>query len=121
MKHLLLTTIAAVLVVGCVTEPDYSGNYSSTMRLFGTVDLELKSDGSLNGKSSTNEGDDLVGNWKAEGDLLICEGTTEATTMKLVIKFNKTSLKVFSITRDSEDMLLANVPEGKDSIYFKKN
>ena len=121
MKHILITTIAAMLLVGCGTEPDYSGNYSSTMRLFGTVDLELKSDGSLNGKSSKNEGDDLVGNWKAEGDLLICEGTTEATTMKLVIKFNKTSLKVFSITGNNEDMLLANVPEGKDSIYFKKN
>jgi hypothetical protein len=79
MKHLLLTTIAAVLVVGCGSEPNYSGNYTLTLlELDGgtvgqgklTLSVELKPDGSFIATPPDNMRDKAIGSWKVEGGLL---------------------------------------------------
>ena len=86
MKHLLLTTIAAVLVVGCgrfensapssdakpelkSSKPtDDSGNYimSEPGTLGGVFSLTLKPDGSFHGVTVTPraKGDPIIGSWK---------------------------------------------------------
>ena len=121
MKQLLIT-IAAVVLVGCGDSPDYSGVYTSKMQSIGHVTLDLKSDGSLIGQMSrrARNGDtgDWFGNWKVEGDFLICEATRE-TNEKIVFKFSKITMKVFSITESDKDVLMQNIPKGGDSIKFK--
>jgi len=127
MKQLLFT-IVAVLLMGCGESPDYSGEYRSKMRSLGHVTLQLKSDGSLIGtvtrrsrEANKNKGEDWFGNWKVEGDFLICEATREKNE-KLVFKFNKTSpMKVFSITESDKDMLMQNIPKGSNILKFQKN
>ena len=96
MKHLLLTTIAAVVLLGCgetqksaplsdakpelkSSKPtDDSGNYimSEPGTLGGVFSLTLKPDGSFHGVTVTPraKGDPIIGSWKAEGELLILEG-----------------------------------------------
>ena len=115
----LIVTILAVVLVGCgepqqttppqtdtkptepdtdvaksgpstVKEPDYSGKYTLSIAERGMeLNFELKSDGSFFGKSSMDEGDDLIGSWKVEGEFLICEGTTKISSQKILLKFNQ--------------------------------
>ena len=71
MKSLLVSIVAAVLLVACASVPEYSGSYSLTVE-GGTIRFQLKSDGSFIGSP---EGEDfatdaVVGTWKIEGDLL---------------------------------------------------
>ena len=125
MKSILLTTIAAVVLVGCGESPDYSGMYTSKMRSLGHVHLQLKSDGSLIGSVSrrarNDKSEDWFGNWKVEGDFLICEATRE-TNEKLVFKFNKESPnKLFSITESDKDVLMQNIPKHSNILKFQKN
>ena len=148
MKHLLLTTIVAVVLVGCgesqqsspapevkpaepvaeaaqpkpptAKDTDYSGTYTlSVPERDVEFIFELKPDGSFLGKSSQEVGDNLIGSWKVDGDLLVCE----ASSTKTVIKFNKASGKLNSFSFDGNEMpwkrLLAE--EGQDGLYFKKN
>ena len=121
MKHLLLTTIAAVLVVGCGSEPNYSGNY--TLNVDGkSLSLELKPDGSFIVMAEGMTDDAAVGTWKVEGDLLVCEGTTEKDSEKIVIKSNKTTLKITSISINGREAPIdKKIPEGADGHYLKKN
>ena len=96
MKYIIIF-ITAALLMGCASEPNYSGSYILTVG-GGSVRFELKPDGSFIG-SPEGEDKDAVGTWKVEGDLLVCEGTTtEKRPEKIVIKFNKTTLKVISIS-----------------------
>ena len=137
MKKLLIT-IAAVVLVGCgesqeltpsseatPVEPvaeanDYFGTY--TLSIDGvTITIELKPDGSFIGTPSGREEDRAVGSWKVEGELLICEGTTEKRSAKIGIKFNKTSGKLNTISERGKEMPIDNkIPEGADGIYVKK-
>ena len=53
---------------------------------------------------------------------MVCEGITEKSSEKIGIKFNKTTLKVISLSADgsvapSDKM----IPEGADGLYLKKN
>ena len=115
MKQLIIT-IAALVLVGCggsqepipqtetkPTEPDtdvaksepptakgtdYSGKYTlSIAERDAELNFELKPDGSFLGKSSMEAGDDLIGSWKVEGELLICEGTAEKSSQVIIVKF----------------------------------
>ena len=149
MKY-LTTTIAAALLMGCggseepipqtdtkptepdtdvaksgpstVKEPDYSGKYTLSIAERGMeLNFELKPDGSFFGKSSMDEGDDLIGSWKVEGELLICEGTTEKSSQVIIVKFNKKTGKVESMIEGNEIPIKDQIPEGEDGLYFKKH
>ena len=139
MKHLLLTTIAAVVLVGCgesqqsapppETKPvepaaeatDHSGTYSLSIDGLPRMTLELKTDGSFIWTSSSREEDRAVGSWKVEGELLICEGTTEKRSAKIGIKFNKTSGKLNTMSKRGIEMPIEHaIPKGADGIYVKK-
>ncbi len=95
---------------------DHSGNYILEANdIIVPTTLELKPDGSFIGTSSGK----MMGSWKVDGDLLVCE----ASSRKTVIKFNKASGKLNSFSYDGNEMpwkrLLAE--EGQDGLYFKKN
>ena len=148
----LIVTIVAVLLVGCgepqqttppqtdtkPTEPDtdvaksepstaketdYSGKYTLSIAERGMVlNFELNPDGSFFGKSSMDEGDDLIGSWKVEGELLVSEGTSEKSSQVIIVKFNKKTGKVESMNVDGNEMPIEDqIPEGEDGLYFKKN
>ena len=124
MKSILVSIVAAVVLVGCGSEPNYSGNY--TFDIDGeseSLSLELKPDGSFMGTPSDKLDDKAIGTWKVEGDLLVCEGTTtEKRPEKIVIKFNKTTLKVISISINGREAPIEQkIPEGADGYYLKKN
>ena len=100
-KNLLLTTIAAVLLVGCheaqqstppvetktaepvaetppperKSEPDYSGNYVATIKSPGgeeaTIELKTKPDNSFVGIKSDEENNNLTGKLIIEDNLLV--------------------------------------------------
>ena len=111
MKY-LITTIAAVVLVGCGTtrqsteapdakpefkssvSPDDSGTYTLTNSYTGdALTIELKTDGSFL-IPPVGSSDKLIGSWKAENELLILEGATEKSSEAIKIKFNKTTGKV---------------------------
>ena len=119
MKQLLLTTITAVLLVECgrfansapssdakpelkSSKPtDDSGNYImfEPGTQGGVFSLTLKADGSFLGVTVTPRSKDnpIIGSWKAEGELLILEGTNKKDSEATKIKFNKTTGKVVSV------------------------
>ena len=117
MKY-LITTIVAILLIGCGSSPDHSGTYTLTIsKLKLQLSFELKPDGSFIGKSSKQPNDDLIGSWKVEDELLVCNGTPEISSDKVIAKFNKTTGKVESFNIGGRTMPI----EDEDSIYFKKN
>ena len=88
----------------------------------GDLIFELKPDGSFLGKASMEAGNDLIGFWKVEGELLICEGTAEKSSQVIIVKFNRKTGKVESISVDGiETLIKGQIPEGEDGLYFKKN
>tara|TARA_Y100001933_G_scaffold186459_1_gene185436 strand:+ start:3475 stop:3891 length:417 start_codon:yes stop_codon:yes gene_type:complete len=138
MKQLLIT-IAALVLVGCgesqqsgpssdakpeleSSKPtDDSGNY--IMFEPGTqgaaFSLILKPDGAFQGVTlaSRDTGDPIIGSWKVDGELLVCEGSAGKSTEKTVIKFNKTTGKVVSVNSGGKE-----VPtEELDLLKVKKN
>ena len=119
MKQLLIT-IAAVVLVGCGAKPNYSGFYTLDVDRLGTLVLELKPDSSFIGTPQGEEDDRGIGSWKVEGDLLVCEGTTEKSSKKIVLKLNKTTLELTSMTVDGKDRR-PPVPKGADGNFFKKS
>ena len=118
MKY-LITTIAAVVLVGygrfenstpaSDTKPelksskqtDDSGQYimSEPGTQGGVFSSTLKADGSFLGVTVTSRSEDnpIIGSWKAEGELLILEGTNKKDSEATKIKFNKTTGKVISV------------------------
>ena len=119
MKQLLIT-IAALVLAGCGAKPNYSGFYTLDVDRLGTLVLELKPDSSFIGTPQGEEDDRGIGSWKVEGDLLVCEGTTEKSSKKIVLKLNKTTLELTSMTVDGKDRR-PPVPEGADGNFFKKS
>ena len=143
----LIVTIVAVVLVGCgepqqttppqtdtkPTEPDtdvaksepstaketdYSGKYTLSIAERGMVlNFELKPDGSFIGTNSKEKDDDLIGSWKVEGELLVCEGTTEKHSEKIIIKFNKSIGKLDSVTESGKEA----PTEELDGLIVKKN
>ena len=88
----------------------------------GDLIFELKPDGSFLGKASMETGNDLIGSWKVEGELLICEGKAEKSSQVIIVKFNKKTGKVDSMNVDGNEMPIKHqIPEGEDGLYFKKN
>ena len=119
MKQLLIT-IAALVLVGCGAQPNYSGVYTLDIVRLGSLVLELKPDSSFIGTPQGEEDNRGIGTWKVEGDLLVCEGTTEKSSKLIVLKLNKTTLELTSMTVDGEDRR-PPVPEGGDGNFFKKS
>jgi len=139
MKQLLITTIAAVVFVGCgrfenstptsdakpeLESPkptDDSGNYimSEPGTQGGVFSLTLKADGSFHGVTVTPRSEDnpITGSWKAEGELLILEGTNKKDSEATKIKFNKITGKVVSVNIGGKE-----VPtEELDRLLVKKS
>ena len=121
MKHLLLKTIAAVLLIGCGLSPDQSGTYILAYDGKDTMTLDLKPDGSFTGIKKDRDNDDLIGSWKVEGELLICEGTAEKSSQVIIVKINKKTGKVESMIEGNKIPIKDQIPEGEDGLYFKKN
>ena len=126
MKY-LITTIAALVLVGCKTvkpaaeATDHSGTYILSNADKDIITLDLKTDGSFTGMPKGQEDDRAIGSWKVEGELLICEGTTEKSSKIIVFKFNKTTKKLISLSADGKEMPLENeIPEGEDGLYLKE-
>jgi len=120
MKQILIT-IAAILLIGCDSSPDHSGTYILSNTDKDTLTLDLKPDGSFTGMPKGKEADKAIGSWKVEGELLVCEGTTEKSSIKVGIKFSKTTGKLISISADGKEMPIEeDIPEGEDGIYIKK-
>ena len=65
----------------------------------GVFSSTLKADGSFLGVTVTSRSEDnpIIGSWKAEGELLILEGTNKKDSEATKIKFNKTTGKVISV------------------------
>ena len=137
---LILIIIAALVLVGCGQKlnisvsdaektpktsesTDYSGTY--TLSTAGAdeaqLSFELKSDGSFIGKSSINPDDDLIGSWKVDSELLVCEGSAGESTEKTVIKFNKTTGRLNAVWEIKVIPIEEQIPEGEDGLYLKKN
>ena len=115
----IITTIAVAILVGCASEPDYSGSYILTVG-GGSVHFELKPDGSFIG-SPEGEDDDAVGTWKVEGELLVCEGTTTESSDEITLKFNKTTFELISIAENGKEVPFDRmIPDGAVGIYLKK-
>ena len=107
-------------MVGCASEPEYSGSYSLTVEGT-TIRFQLKSDGSFIG-SPEGVNDDAVGTWKVEGDLLVCEGTTAKNSNQITVKFDKTTFKLISLAENGEEAPLDRmIPEGENGIYLRKS
>ena len=72
----------------------------------GVFSLTLKSDGAFQGVTlaSRDTGDPIIGSWKAEGELLILEGTNKKDSEVTKIKFNKTTGKVVSVNLDGKEV-----------------
>ena len=143
MIKLLLSTIAAVLVVGCgesqqsapssdakpklkSSKPtDDSGNY--IMFEPGTqgaaFSLILKPDGAFQGDTlaSRDTGDPIIGSWEVDGELLVCEGSAGKSTEKTVIKFNKITGRLNAVWEIKIIPIEEQIPEGEDGLYLKKN
>ena len=138
MKQLLIT-IAVLMWVGCgrfeISAPSSdakselksskptndSGNYimSEPGTQGAAFSLTLKSDGTFQGVTlaSRDTGDPIIGSWKAEGELLILEGTKKNDSEVTKIKFNKTTGKVVSVNSGGKE-----VPtEELDLLKVKKN
>jgi len=121
MKHILITTIAAVVLVACASEPEYSGSYSLTVVEGTAFRFQLKSDGSFIG-SPEGVNDDAVGTWKVEGDLLVCEGTTTKNSDQITVKFDKTTFMLISLAENGEEAPLDRmIPEGENGIYLRES
>ena len=137
---LILITIAALVLVGCGQKlnisvsdvektpktsesTDYSGTYTLSTAGAGAAQLsfELKSDGSFIGKSSMNPDDDLIGSWKVDSELLVCEGSAGESTEKTVIKFNKITGRLNAVWEIKVMPIEEQIPEGEDGLYLKKN
>ena len=137
---LILITIAALVLVGCGQKlnisvsdvektpktsesTDYSGTYTLSTAGDGAAQLsfELKSDGSFIGKSSMNPDDDLIGSWKVDSELLVCEGSAGESTEKTVIKFNKITGRLNAVWEIKVMPIEEQIPEGEDGLYLKKN
>ena len=118
MKYIIIF-ITAALLMGCASEPDYSGSYILTVG-GGSVRFELKPDGSFIG-SPEGEDKDAVGTWKVEGDLLVCEGTIAKSSDQLTIKFNKTTFELISLAENGKEVPLERmIPDGAVGIFLKK-
>ena len=84
--------------------------------------FELKTDGYFLGTASMEAGNDLIGSWKVEGELLIYEGTAEKSSQVIIVKFNKKTGKVESMNVDGNEMPIEDqIPEGEDGLYFKND
>ena len=107
------------MLVGCGAKPNYSGVYTLDSVRRGTLVLDLKPDSSFIGTPQPGKDNRGIGTWKIEGDLLGCEGTTEKSSQIIVLKLNKTTLELTSMTVDGKDRR-PPVPEGADGNFFKK-
>ena len=85
--------------------------------------LTLKSDGTFQGVTlaSRDTGDPIIGSWKVDGELLVCEGSAGEPTEKTVIKFNKTTGRLNAVWEIEVMPIEEQIPEGVDGLYLKKN
>ena len=97
MKHLLLTTIAAVVLVGC-GDKGFEGKYYFTIKDRDQL-INIKSDGYVIMNEEKN------GNWKIIDDLLVLEFSTDDWRGKhnYIYKFNINNFKWVYYEKNGEN------------------
>ena len=106
------------------------GTYEATMQnpaLGRTQPLHLKlQEGNLFTAYPNHEPNNKTrGNWKVEGNFLICTGTTEHTKQIMKLTIDSTSMELISISqkingKETEMFLKQFIPTGANNITFTK-
>ena len=123
---LLLTTIAAVLLVGwgksqessISTKPNYPGTQTAILAPevgSGVIKLELKPDNLFIEGPEDKDGGIVFGTWEVSDNQLVCEGIMEDVVV--VLKVQKNTLKLSLLSTNGKEMPVEN----GDGIYFTKN
>ena len=112
------------------TKTPQIGTYEATMKnptLGRTQPLHLKlQEGNLFTAYPNHEPNNKTrGNWKVEGNFLICTGTTEHTKQIMKLTIDSTSMELISISqkingKETEMFLKQFVPTGANNITFTK-
>ena len=112
------------------TKKTYNGTYEAKMKnpaLGRTQPLHLKlQEGNLFTAYPNHEPNNKTrGNWKVEGNVLICTGTTEQTKQIMTLKIDTISMELISISqkingKETEMFLKQFVPTGANNITFIK-
>ena len=127
MKHLLLTTIAAVLLVGCVSETNYSGTYVSESPLVHDVNVTLSENGEFTLISEENT-ETVMGDWTIKGKIIELNPKKNIRIyeeMKAQLNDDNTFSIGFGESQitgnwvKKEKMVHLNIKNGGESIKFK--
>jgi len=111
-------------------KPTQIGVYEGTMKnpVLGKTQplhLELKDAYAFTAYPDHEPNNKLHGNWKIDGDFLVCSGKTELTKQTMTLKIDSTSMELISINqgikgRETEMFLSQLIPTGAKSIIFRK-
>ena len=138
MKHLLLTTIAAVLVVGCgganpTGLESHTGTYTLILnnpfwreglpvdgKVFAEVDYVLAADSTFYTNNKRGDGK-IVGKWSLVGQELVIDGIDEDNVQQ-GIKVNINTLALTSITSGGQESIeILKEKYGTKEILLKKD
>ena len=110
------------------TKTTYNGTYEATMNnpsLGKKQPLHLKlQEGNIFSAYPNHEPNNKTrGNWKVEGNFLICTGTTEQTKQIMTLKIDSISMELISISqkingKKTEMFLKQFIPKGAKNITF---
>ena len=110
------------------TKTTYNGTYEAKMNnpsLAKTQPLHLKlqEDKKFIAYPNHEPNNKTRGNWKVEGDFLICTGTTEQTKQIMTLKIDSISMELISISqkingKKTEMFLKQFIPKGAKNITF---
>ncbi|MDA7676850.1 ankyrin repeat domain-containing protein, partial [bacterium] len=127
MKHLLLTTIAFVVLVGCVSETNYSGTYVSESPLVHDVNVTLSENGEFTLISEENT-ETVMGDWTIKGKIIELNPKKNIRIyeeMKAQLNDDNTFSIGFGESQitgnwvKKEKMVHLNIKNGGESIKFK--
>ena len=131
MKHLLLTTIAAVVLVGCgganpTGLESHTGTYTLILnnpfngKVFAEVDYVLAADSTFY-TNNKRGGGKIIGKWKLEGQELVIDGIDEDNVQQ-GIKIDINSLALSSITSGGQESIeILKEKYGTKEILLKKD
>ena len=138
MKHLLLTTIAAVVLVGCgganpTGLESHTGTYTLILnnpfwreglpvdgKVFAEVDYVLAADSTFYTNNKRGDGK-IVGKWSLVGQELVIDGIDEDNVQQ-GIKVNINTLALTSITSGGEESIeILKEKYGTKEILLKKD
>ena len=138
MKHILLTTIAAVVLVGCgganpTGLESHTGTYTLILnnpfwreglpvdgKVFAEVDYVLAADSTFY-TNNKRGGGKIIGKWRLEGQELVIDGIDEDNVQQ-GIKIDINSLALSSITSGGQESIeILKEKYGTKEIILKKD